>query len=243
MVSRSLASAVWGERDPIGRTFRIARDDPWYVVAGVVGDVHNGSFESPLSTIAVYERRTAHSPIWSFQSLIVRTTGDTPQIERAIRELVKQLHPNVPVTDVATASALIVDINARVQFATWLMIVFSGIATLLALTGVYGSFSCAVRQRTREIAVRLALGAERHDVIRMVLTTSARCALAGVLVGVPVALGLTRMLKALLFATSASDPLTYFTVSVTLVVAALGAAWFPARRASRLDPAHGLRAD
>ena len=243
VVSRSLAAAVWHEQDPTGRTFRISRSDPTYVVTGVAGDVHNGSFESPLGTFAVYEPRSSQPSIWQFQSLVVRTTGNTGGVERAIREIVKRLNGNVPITDVDTAAVLIVDMNSRVQFATWLMMAFASVATFLAVIGVYGSFSCVVRQRTREIAVRMALGAEPADVVRMVLTATGRCALAGVVIGLPFALGLSRALRSLLFATSPADPATYVGVCVMLVTAALGAAWYPAFRASRLDPAETLRAE
>jgi putative ABC transport system permease protein len=241
VVSRSLAAAVWHEQDPTGHTFRISRADPWYVVMGVAGDVQNGSFESPLGTFAVYEPRSVQPNIWHFQSLIVRTTGDTRRVEVAIREIVKRLNGNVPITNVDAASALIVDINSRVQFATWLMIAFASVATFLALIGVYGSFSCVVRQRTHEIAVRMALGAEPSDVVRMVLTATGRCALAGVVIGLPLALGLSRALRSLLFATSPNDPVTYVVVCLMLVTAAIGAAWYPAFRASRIDPAETLR--
>jgi ABC-type antimicrobial peptide transport system permease subunit len=113
---------------------------------------------------------------------------------------------NVPITDVDTASVLIVDMNSRVQFATWLMIAFASVATFLALIGVYGSLSCVVRQRKPEIAVRIALGAEPADIVRMVLTATGRCALAGLVIGLPLALGLSRALRSLLFATSPAIP-------------------------------------
>lgn len=243
VVSKSIAAAVWPGQDPIGRVFRISRNDPWYVVTGVAGDVQNGSFESPLGAFAVYEPRTLQSNVWFFQSVIVRTSGDSRRVEQAIRDIVKRLRPNVPITNVDRASALIVNMNSRVQFATWLMIGFASIATFLALVGIFGTFSCTVRQRSREIAVRMALGAEAQQVVRMILTASGRCAVVGVAVGLPLALTLSGTLRSLLFATSPADPMTYLTVSAVLVAAAIGAAWYPAVRASQLDPAETLRAE
>lgn len=153
------------------------------------------------------------------------------------------MNPRVPVTNVDLASALIVDMNARVQFTTWVMIAFSAVAAFLVLVGVYGSFSYVVRQRTREIAVRMALGAEQRDVVQRVLSACARWALIGLGAGIPTAVVATRTLRSLLYGTSPADPLTYFGVFLGLLSAAVAAAWRPALRASRLDPAEALRAD
>ncbi len=242
VVSRSFAEMAWPGRDPIAEPFRLSLDTVVYVVDGVAGDVLNGSVDSPLGTLALYERRTSQASVWQFQSLILRTSGSTQPIARAVRDLVRRLNPNVPI-QVSTAHELILDVNARLRFATWLMLGFGAIATTLALIGVLGAFSCSVRQRRREIAVRIALGAQSSDVIRMVLRSSALCALAGLALGLPAAFAAARALRSLLFEISPSDPATFAAVSVASLGAALVASWVPASRASRFDPAETLRAE
>jgi ABC-type antimicrobial peptide transport system permease subunit len=216
---------------------------PWFVVTAVVGDVQNGSFESPLGTLAVYQLRSAESNVWFYQSIVVRVASDRRHVETAIRDIVKRLNSHVAVAKVDPASAVIMDMNARLQFTTWVMVGFSAVAGFLALIGVYGAFWYVVRRRTREIAVRIALGAEQRDVVWMILTACGRWALIGIAVGVPTAIVATRTLASLLYGTSPANPLTYSAVCVGLFGAAIAAAWWPARRASRLDPAAALRAE
>jgi putative ABC transport system permease protein len=203
--------------------------------------VTNGGFERPLGDLAVYYARSQVKPIWRFESLTVRATSNPSRLERPLREIVRALNPGVPVVAVETADEVIAGANARVRFATFLMWALAAIATSLALIGVYGAFWCSVRQRTREIGVRLALGAEPSDIIRMVLTQTAALALVGLTVGLPVAFASSRVLRGLLFGVEPSDPATFVVASALLVVAALAASYLPARRAGRIDPTEALR--
>src|SRR5262249_47257300 len=131
VISHSFASVAWPNADPVGRLFRIARADPWYVVVGVAGDVQNGSFEQPLGAFAVYELRSAKENVWWVQSLVLRTNGDLPRIELAARDVVKRLDARVPITSVDAASTLFASMNSRIRFTTWLMVSFSGVAAFL----------------------------------------------------------------------------------------------------------------
>src|SRR6266849_6743559 len=140
-----------------------------------------------------------------------------------------------------TADEVIAGTNVRVRFATFLMWALAAVATSLALFGVYGAFWCSVRQRTREIGVRLALGAEPSDIIWMVLTQTAAVALVGLTIGLPIALASSRLLRGLLFGVEPSDATTFAVTSLLLMAAALAASYLPARRASRIDPTEALR--
>jgi putative ABC transport system permease protein len=241
VISHALAERLWPAADAIGRQFRVEADQPWYTTVGIVGNVKNGGFEQPLGDLAVYYARSQAKDTWRFQTLTVRTSGSPSRLERPLRELVRTLNPGVPVSEVETADEVIAGTNARVRFATFLMWTLAAVATTLALIGVYGAFWYSVRQRTREIGVRLALGAEPSDITWMVLTQTAVVALVGLTIGLPVALASSRLLRGLLFGVEPSDPTTFALASVVLVAAALAASYVPARRASRVDPTEALR--
>jgi putative ABC transport system permease protein len=241
VVSRSFADGVWRQQDPLGQQYRLPREARSYVVVGVAGDVKNGSFEQPFGRLAMYEARSPRSDISTFQSLIIRT--ESSSVEKSVRDVVRRMNPNVPVTEVETAEALIAGVNARVRFASVIMAVFATVAMLLALVGVYGAFWCAVSQRKREIGVRLALGAGPGNIVRMVLLSSGRVTLVGTTIGLALAFASTRVLQTLLFDVSPTDPATLIAVTALLVVAAIGASFVPARRASRIDPSVTFRTE
>jgi putative ABC transport system permease protein len=241
VISRALAALLWPAGDAIGHRFRVDADQPWYTTVGIVGNVQNGGFDQRLGGLAVYHARSQVKDIWRFQSLTVRAAGNPWRLERSLRELVRAMNSGVPVYEVETADEVIAGVNARVRFAIFLMWALAAIATSMALIGVYGAFWYAVRQRTREIGVRLALGAEPSDITWMVLTQTATVALVGLTIGLPVALASSRLLRGLLFGVEPSDPTTFALAAVLLVAAALAASYVPARRASRVDPTEALR--
>jgi putative ABC transport system permease protein len=241
VIGRAMAELLWPNGDAIGRRFRVGPSFPWYTVVGVVGNVRNGSFDSPRGEFAAYYARGQAKQTWFFETLIVRAAGTPGSLEHPLRELTRTLNPNLPVVAVETADELVAGANARVRFVTFLMWGFAAVATLLALVGVYGAFWCAVRQRTREIGVRLALGAAPLDIVRLVLTESARVVCVGLIIGLPIALGVGRGLRAMLFDVSPADPLTLGVVCTGLIVGALAASYLPARRAGRVDPTVALR--
>ena len=227
--------------DAVGRRFRVGPTFPWYTVVGVAGNVKNGAFDQPLGELAAYYARRQVKQTWSFETLIVRAAGAPGSLERPLREMTRALNPNLPIVEVETADQLVAGANARVRFVTFLMWGFAAMATLLALVGVYGAFWCAVRQRTREIGVRLALGAAPLDIVRLVLGESARVTAAGLVIGLPIALGVSRGIRAMFFEVSPADPLTLAIVCVGLLAGAFAASYPPARRAGRVDPTVALR--
>jgi putative ABC transport system permease protein len=240
IVSRAFAQRFWPGRDPLGRRFRESVKAPWLTVVGVVGDVKNGSFERPLGALAYYTPRT-QSPTWWYVGLIVRTRSAPEPIVPTMRSIVQRLLPDTPITGVETGYEYIAGSNSRVRFATLLMIAFAGVGLMVALIGVYGTFWCTVSERTREIGVRMALGAASADILRMVMAGSARLIAIGLCVGLPLAVIATRALRSLLFEVSPSDPTTLGIVTIFLTIAALVATYFPARRAAGVDPTEALR--
>jgi predicted permease len=241
VVGRTMAERLWPDGDAIGHRFRLGPALPWYTVVGVVGNVTNGTFDHPLGAFTAYYARAQSKRLWPFEMLVIRAAGPPASLEHPLRELTRSLNPNLPIVEVETADELVAGANARVRFVTFLMWGFAAMATLLALVGVYGAFWCAVRQRTREIGVRLALGAAPLDIIRLVLAESARVVGAGLVIGVPIALGVSRGIRAMLFEVSPADPLTLGVVCTGLVAGAIAASYLPARRAGRVDPTVALR--
>ena len=241
VVGRAMAERLWSGGEAIGQRFRLGPALPWYTVVGVAGNVTNGSFDQPLGELAAYYARGQAKQTRFFEMLVVHAAGAPARLERPLRELTRTLNPNLPVVAVETADEIIAGVNARVRFVTFLMSGLAAMATLLALVGVYGAFWCAVHQRTREIGVRLALGAAPLDIVRLVLGESARVTAAGLVIGLPIALGVSRGLRAMLFEVSPADPLTLGAVCAALITGALAASYLPARRAGRVDPTVALR--
>jgi putative ABC transport system permease protein len=173
--------------------------------------------------------------------MVVRGDGAPLQLVSAVKSGIWSVDKNQPVSRIQTMDQILSDSVARRRLYVVLLGVFAGVALLLAATGIYGVVSYSVSQRTREIGIRVALGAERVDVVRLVIAQAAKLALAGEFIGILVALGLTRLMASLLFGVSAADPLTFACVAIALTLVALAACYVPARRATRVDPMVALR--
>jgi ABC-type antimicrobial peptide transport system permease subunit len=173
--------------------------------------------------------------------LAVRSPLPVDSLTTAIREQVRALDRDQPITGIATMEERLSRRLSEPRFSTLLLGLFAGVAMLLAAIGIYGVMSYAVTQRLREIGIRMALGAARRDVLRLVIGQGMKRALLGVGIGLAGALGLTRLMQQLLFGVSATDPLTFAGVALLLTLAALLACWLPARRATKVDPLTALR--
>jgi putative ABC transport system permease protein len=243
LVNRSLARRELGDADPIGQRLRVggSEDGAWWTVVGVVDDVRQVSLDADSD--AVYLPAVQWRWADPFRTLAVRAGGDPEALAGAIRDRVRALDPDVPVTRVATLDDLRVATTARTRFALLLFQLFAGVAVVLCAVGIFGVLAGAVAERRREIGVRSALGARRGAIVRLVVGQGLRPAMLGVAAGLAAAVGLGRFLESLLFDVSSLDPVTYGGVTAVIVAVALAACWLPARRAARLDPVTVLRSE
>ena len=240
VVSASLVKKYFGETDPIGQRIVLSWNDqgPDEII-GVVGDVRSTSLETePKPASYLPPARFAYP----FMTVTVKAAAEATTLVPSLVRAVHDLDPNVPVADIRTMSEVISDSTAERRMTMLLLVVFAGVALTLAAVGIYGVISYSVTQRTQEIGIRMALGAERASVLRMVLGQAMALAAAGVVAGGAGAWILTRLMQKLLFGVEPSDPLTFTVVALILSSVAACAAAVPALRATRVDPAAALRA-
>jgi putative ABC transport system permease protein len=247
LVSETTARRYWPGRSAIGG--RLHLDDPELVFAEVVGIVpdvrHNDLDNEPVngSMFLAHAQSSVTTQARRTMTLAIRTTADPETIVASLRSTVRSVDPGVPVYDVSTIEQAVAENTAERRFAMLLQVVFALLAMTLAAVGLYGVLSYTVAQRTAEMGVRMALGAERLDVQRMVLGQGMGIVAVAVAIGVAGALAAGRLLETLLFEVSPSDPVVYGAVVVLLLGVAFLACWLPARRASGVDPVVALRAD
>jgi putative ABC transport system permease protein len=242
VISESLARERWPGQDPIGQTIEFGNMDGdlrLITIVGIVGDTHDYGLEAPpRPTVYVNLRQRPRPQV----SVAMLTSGDTGPTVRAARGIVRRLDPEIPARFRTLSQVVSASLGSR-RFNAILIGCFGITALVLATTGVFGVMAYSVSRRTREIGVRVALGAESGDVRRMILRQGLRTILAGVAIGAVGSLALTRTVRSLLFGVSANDPLTFVAVTLVLVGAALLACYFPARRATRVDPVVALRCE
>jgi putative ABC transport system permease protein len=195
----------------------------------------------PVKTVAGVSLRDLMADDARSISLVVRSASGTAGLANAIREAVWAVDPNQPVTRVKTMEQVVADTMMVQRFSTLLLACFAGIALALAAAGIYGVISYSVSQRTHEIGIRMALGAEQRDVLRLVLGQGIVPALIGLGIGIAGAIGLTRFMSSLLFHVSVRDPVTFGLIAFLLLVVAIAACYIPARRAAKVDPMVALK--
>jgi putative ABC transport system permease protein len=240
VISASLGRALWGDADPVGRQIDPGGNRRMLKVIGVVGDIRARRLGAQ-PTPAFYW--SMHRFVYGPMHLVVNAAGGpTPHIA-AIRSAAKDLDPTAPLFQVTTLDALRADSLQQERLMLALLGGYSAIALLLAALGTYGVIAFATEQRTREIGLRIAVGAEPRDILKIVLSQGARLVAGGVVLGIAGALAGARVLGSLLYETGPRDPLSYLAATVVLVLAALVAAYVPARRATRVDPMEALRAE
>ena len=243
VISESTVRAVWGKDNPIGSEVRIGSADTgiWRTVIGVVADAHHDDVASP-PLAAMYTPQTQATD--SFLVAVVKSANPGAEsLTSSLRGVLRELDPAVPVYDVATLDSLVAKASAQRVFVMRLLAGFAAIAVLLAAIGLYGVVSYGVSQRTREVGVRVALGAQPRDVLRLVLSGGMTLVGVGIVIGLLAAVLATRALDALVFGVSPRDLGTFSVATALLVAVALMAHWIPVRKALRVDPAVALRHD
>jgi putative ABC transport system permease protein len=244
IVDESFARTYWPQESPLGQRLRfgsLSDDGPWLAVVGVVGHVKNYGVDQQ-SRVEVY-LPYLQNPAGSALTIVARTSADPAGLAAGLRQALRAADPLVPAHSLRTLGELVAERTAQRRLAVLLISVFAGLALLLAAIGIYGVMSYAVAQRTSEIGIRMALGAEREHILGMVLRHGALMAASGVALGLVAALALARLLTSLLFETSAADPPTFSLVPLLLLGVAALACYLPARRATRVDPLVALRCE
>ena len=241
VISETCAREQFPNHDPIGKQIQLGgRDDskPWMTIVGIVGDVRQYGLDT-APNIAAYIPQ-AQNLSFPF-SLVARTSSDPRGLERAVRAAFLAVDPTQPVFNVQSMESYLASSMAQRRFTLALLALFGGLALALAAVGIYGVVSCAVTSRTREMGIRMALGAERRDVLAMVLRQAAALAGVGLAAGLAASFALTRFLSTLLFEVRATDLATLATIAALLAAVALAASYLPARRAASVDPTVALR--
>jgi putative ABC transport system permease protein len=253
ILNETLARRQWPAENPIGK--RVTMDDPrdnsraprWMTVVGVVKDVKQNSWtDAPANEIYLpfqqgggfYAGTAGH---FSSMSIVVRTTVDPQTLATAAQEAVRSINRNLPVSGVVTMEQVVSDAIWQQRFNLQLIGLFASLALTLAAIGLYGVMSYSVAQRTREVGLRMALGAQRRDVVRLVVGQGMKLAVLGLGLGLAASVALTRLMRQLLFGVSATDVPTFALVTGSLAFVALLACLIPARRATRVDPMIALR--
>jgi putative ABC transport system permease protein len=249
IVPRATARRFWTEESAIGKQIRFVGEKHWHTVVGVVGDVRAHDLRQDVPDWIVGAVYVPYSPkatledgrIPAEMTIAVVTTTDPSHLEAALRQTIGSLSREIPVSDVQTMRATVSDAVASPASVTMLFVAFAAVALVLGAIGIYGVLSFLVSKRTREIGIRLALGAQRRDVFRSIMKEGAQLALAGVGLGMAGAAAVTRVLSGELYGVGPADPLTYAAVAVVMMLVTMAACFVPTYRAMRVDPLIALR--
>jgi len=240
IVSEALAKKYWPGENPVGKHLRFEQTDPWMTVVGLVADVRQLGLSEPPTALLYIPYQQFALP---FTNVTVRSTGAESAVTALMRKELSAADPDLPYGDLMTLQSVVDRSVDEPRFRTILIGIFAVLAVLLAAVGVYGLISYSVTQRTREIGIRVALGAQPRQVLFPVVREGLVLAVAGVAIGIAGAFAVTRVLSAFLFGVAATDPITFALVSVLLMVIALAASYIPSRRALKVDPIRALRAE
>ncbi|HJU43616.1 MAG TPA: ABC transporter permease [Vicinamibacterales bacterium] len=245
VINETMAARYWPGEDAIGRKFHMGTDDkPWLTIVGIVGDVHhNDVVESGRAEMYI-----AHAQLPEHiggaprgMTLVVKTEANPLAVAGSVREAVRAIDRNLPVSDIRTMDDVAASALAQPRFVTFLLAIFAGIALTLAAIGIYGTISLLVSERTQEMGIRLALGADRPTILKLILGQGLLLIAIGLTAGLAASVVLTRTLTGLIYGITAVDPITFVVVPLILCAIALLACFIPARRAASVDPITTLR--
>jgi putative ABC transport system permease protein len=247
VISQAFAQKYFPGEEPLGKKLKPGAGNgtpggpPWREIVGVVGDIRHSATQREMSP-AMY-LPASQLPTWCCLYSVVRTSVDPHSLEPAVRQLVSSMDRDVPVTEIHTMPELLTLQLAQPRFAMALLGAFAGLALILTVVGLYGVMTYSVSRRTREIGVRLALGAQRSTVLRMVLRDAAVLVGAGMVLGVAATLASASVLKTMLYGTASRDPLVLVAVCIVVALTGFLAAYLPALRAATINPMQALRTD
>jgi len=231
-----------GPGEALGRRVRLSDRGEWLTVVGVVADIRQRRLDQEVQPMIYAPFQQERGGFIRFVSFVARTATPASAAD-SIRAEIRRAAPDLAIESTVTMDEAVAASVAPPRFRMLLLVLFAMTATLIATCGIYGLMAYAVTQRRREIGVRMALGAEPRDVLRLVLTSALRIVVAGLIIGLAGALGVTRVLQTFLFGVTPTDPIAFTIVTLLLMAVGLMAAWLPARRATRIDPCAALRAE
>ena len=255
IINQAMAKKFWPKEDPVGQQIIIGKgvgpefEEPARQIVGIVGDIRDGGLNRDPRPVMIIPQAQVLDGITALNARIgpvvwlVRTHTDPHQFISAVTEQLRQASGGFPVARVRTMDEVVIHSTARQDFNMLLLTIFGASALVLAAIGIYGLMAYSVQQRTQEMGIRMALGADRGRIRNLVVRHGMTLALIGVVIGVGAAFGLTRLLASFLFGVKIYDPMVFVTVPVILSAVALAAVWFPATRASKLDPMQALRVE
>jgi predicted permease len=241
IVDEFMAEQLWPGQEAVGKRIHMVESEtPWLNIVGVVGRVKHESLDSD-PRIAFYLPQTQHPS--RAMTLVLRSQGDPSSLSSAIKQELRRIDPDLPMYSVRTMAERVEESLARRRFSMLLLGLFAGIALALATIGIYGVMAYLVNQGTREIGIRMALGASQREILKLVVFQGMTLAVSGVAIGLGAALVFTRLMRSLLFGINPSDPMTFGAIALLLMVVALLATYIPAKRAAHVDPIVSLRAE
>jgi putative ABC transport system permease protein len=246
IINETMARQYWPGENALGRRLKIGDpDEPgkqWKQIVGIVADVRLMGLDEPVKAeMYLPYQQVTDWPFFAPRDLAIRTSGDTSNLVGSVRQIIREVDPDQPVSNVATMAELLGTEASQRRMGMIMLVAFAALALLLASLGIYGVLAYFVTQHTSEIGVRLALGATTRNILFLVLRKGMGLTLLGVVIGLAAALAFTRLMSSLLFGVKAIDPLTFVTVPLLLAGVALLACYLPARRATKVDPLVALR--
>lgn len=241
IINQTMAQTFWPGENPLGRRIRPGSSDPWCTIIGIVENSKNAGLDHPAGTEIYLPYQQKQGSGTGNMYVVLRGRGNPLSYVGAVRTALNELDPTLPLASIRLMDDVIAEAQAQPRFLTVLLSLFSVVALSIATIGIYGVISYAVARRTREFGVRIMLGARPRDVLSLVMKQGAWLAITGVCAGLIAAFGLTRLMARLLFGITATDPMTFVSVTAILVAIALVACYVPARRATKVNPVSTLR--